>query len=70
MNNAHSSPSKQTSSVIPHLSSERPISEETSAYLEALKRSEYQGEVTLDLARRLVGATDNSVYQLLPEAIL
>lgn len=56
--------------VIPHLSSERPLSQESQAYLEALRLSGFQGEAVQDLSRRLVGATDNSVYQLLPEAIL
>ena len=56
--------------VIPHLPSHRPCSPEVARYLDDLSERSFKGEVARDLARRLVGATDNSVYQLLPEAIV
>lgn len=56
--------------VIPHLSSKRPLSLENSRFLDALKSGGFRGEIERDLARRLIAGTDNSVYQLLPEAII
>lgn len=40
------------------------------AFLEALPGRGYGGEIAPDYARRLVGGTDNSIYQLLPQAVL
>ena len=56
--------------MIPHLSAVLPPRSDTQRFLLALNESGFKGEVSVDLARRLVGATDNSVYQLLPEAII
>lgn len=39
-------------------------------FLEALETSSYQGEIRTDYATRLVTATDNSVYQIVPLAVL
>lgn len=39
-------------------------------FLEMLKKSGFTGDVTANYAERLTMATDNSVYQLLPEAIV
>ncbi|NQD37811.1 FAD-binding oxidoreductase [Permianibacter sp. IMCC34836] len=40
------------------------------AYVEALNASGFAGIIATDYATRLVHATDNSVYQLLPQAVL
>ncbi|WP_108445944.1 FAD-binding and (Fe-S)-binding domain-containing protein [Halomonas denitrificans] len=39
-------------------------------FLEALKAEGFEGEITPDLAARTVLATDNSIYQRLPQAVL
>ena len=39
-------------------------------YFEALDRTRFQGEVRRDLATRIVHATDNSIYQFLPAAVV
>ncbi len=38
--------------------------------LEALRASGFEGEIGSDMATRLVGATDNSIYRLVPQAVL
>jgi len=40
------------------------------AYLKGLKKSSYRGDICDDYANRSVMATDNSVYQLMPQAVL
>jgi FAD/FMN-containing dehydrogenase/Fe-S oxidoreductase len=55
---------------IPYISSTIPLSESIEPFLDQLAVHDFRGDIDLDLARRLVGATDNSVYQLLPQAIL
>lgn len=40
------------------------------AFLRALKRSGFRGEMTPDFATRTVLATDNSIYQVLPQAVV
>ena len=57
-------------SIIPHLSAQMPPISSYQSFLDTLKASPFQGDISVDLARRLVGATDNSVYQLLPQAIM
>lgn len=39
-------------------------------FLEALKAEGFEGEITPDYAARTVLATDNSIYQRLPQAVL
>ncbi|MDN6297308.1 MAG: hypothetical protein L0J54_04685, partial [Halomonas sp.] len=39
-------------------------------FLEALKASGFEGEISPDYASRTVAATDNSIYQRLPQAVL
>ena len=56
--------------VLPFLSSTRPVSDDAHRYLDLLVKSGFVGDVERDLARRLIAGTDNSVYQLLPEAII
>lgn len=39
-------------------------------FLEALKASGFEGDIAPDYASRTVAATDNSIYQRLPQAVL
>ena len=40
------------------------------AYLSALRRSEFSGDIEFSYASRLAVATDNSIYQSLPQAVV
>lgn len=51
-------------------SSLEPVSEQVRAYLAILAASGFTGDVAADRASRLVSATDNSIYQIAPQAIL
>lgn len=39
-------------------------------FLEALKQNGFTGDIATDYADRLTMATDNSIYQLLPDAVV
>jgi FAD/FMN-containing dehydrogenase len=39
-------------------------------FLEALRAHGFEGEITSDYANRIVLATDNSIYQRLPKAVV
>lgn len=56
--------------MIPRLAPARPIAAAYLAFLDALPTAGWRGEIARDEARRTVAATDNSVYQILPQAIL
>ena len=56
--------------IIPFLSSNTTLSEQVKQFLDILAQKGFKGDIELDLARRLVAATDNSVYQVLPQALL
>lgn len=56
--------------MIPRLSISPQINEVTLNYLIALKNSAYTGDIEHSYASRLSMATDNSIYQLMPQAIL
>ncbi|MER9076734.1 FAD-binding oxidoreductase [Mesorhizobium sp. M0904] len=43
---------------------------DVSQFLEALARSGYRGDIARDISTRTVFATDNSIYQLVPLAVL
>ncbi|MFM6343729.1 MAG: FAD-binding oxidoreductase, partial [Dolichospermum sp.] len=40
------------------------------SFFDALIANGYQGEISTEYAQRIVGSTDNSIYQILPNAIL
>lgn len=46
------------------------INAEVQKFLQELKASGFNGKIGTDYATRLVNATDNSVYQVLPQAVL
>ncbi len=56
--------------MIPRLTELEPAHQTTRDYLAALGRAGFTGDLACDDATRIVGATDNSVYQLLPQAIV
>ncbi|HMG12463.1 MAG TPA: FAD-binding protein, partial [Gemmatimonadaceae bacterium] len=47
-----------------------PATAVTRAFLAELRRAGFAGDLADDLATRVVGATDNSIYQILPQAIV
>ncbi|MBL8786396.1 MAG: FAD-binding oxidoreductase [Deltaproteobacteria bacterium] len=56
--------------MIPRLNELQPATDETRRFLAALRSSGFSGELADDLATRVVGSTDNSIYQILPQAIV
>jgi len=56
--------------MIPKLTHQENIKQDYFDFLQALDNSNYAGEIEKDYASRLAVATDNSVYQCLPQAVL
>ncbi|MDJ0836742.1 MAG: FAD-binding and (Fe-S)-binding domain-containing protein [Acidobacteriota bacterium] len=56
--------------MIPKLRVHAPVMEDCRQYLEDLARDGFQGDIRTDLSSRLVAATDNSIYQVLPQAVV
>ncbi|WP_392560112.1 D-2-hydroxyglutarate dehydrogenase YdiJ [Orbus mooreae] len=56
--------------MIPQIKSSPQISQIVKCYLDELNDIGYDGDIATDYASRLSQATDNSIYQLLPQAIL
>ncbi len=56
--------------MIPHLDPRAQLSTLTRAFLDELASRGFSGEIRTDYATRLVAATDNSVYQILPAAVV
>ncbi|RJG48692.1 D-2-hydroxyglutarate dehydrogenase YdiJ [Motilimonas pumila] len=56
--------------MIPNLSIQENIHPDVVAYLKELGNSTYSGDIETTYASRLAVATDNSVYQSLPQAVL
>jgi FAD/FMN-containing dehydrogenase/Fe-S oxidoreductase len=56
--------------MIPNLSHQENIKQDYFAFLTALSATNYSGEIEKSYASRLAVATDNSVYQCLPQAVL
>ena len=56
--------------VIPRLTELEPATTVTRAFLGALRSRGFSGDLADDLATRVVGSTDNSIYQILPQAIV
>lgn len=56
--------------MIPELSYQDSIKAEYLAFLTALEQSAFSGDIEKSYASRLAVATDNSVYQLLPQAVV
>lgn len=56
--------------MIPRLSETPPLAANYQNYLEQLKQNGFRGEIETRYSSRLAVATDNSVYQLLPQAVI
>lgn len=56
--------------IVPRLTELEPVTKTTRAFLTALRARGFSGELADDAATRVVGATDNSIYQILPQAIV
>ena len=56
--------------MIPNLTDIPKTSEKVHEFIAHLKKQKFQGECGLSYGERLVAATDNSIYQVLPEAVL
>ena len=56
--------------MIPNLNHQENIKQDTFAFIKALSESDYSGEIAKSYASRLAVATDNSVYQCLPQAVI
>ncbi len=57
------------SGMIPRLDVERSLRPELARYVERVRSSGYEGEITGAYAARVAVSTDNSVYQFTPEAV-
>ncbi len=56
--------------MIPRLDYQDSLSPTTLQFLELLARSAFRGDIEKSYASRLAMATDNSVYQVVPQAVL
>ena len=56
--------------MIPHISDLPNIESMYKKYLEALKASGFKGDIESAHASRLLVATDNSVYQKMPQGVI
>ena len=56
--------------MIPRIAPDEHLPAIYGLFLDALRSSEFRGEIRTDYATRLVTATDNSVYQIVPLAVV
>ena len=56
--------------VLPVITEEEGLAPEYHAFLTALRASKFSGDIDATYAGRLVAATDNSIYQQLPQAVI
>src|SRR5690606_31736111 len=56
--------------MIPRLASGSGLDPEYRTFLDELRLRGFEGDIQTDYATRLVTATDNSVYQVVPEAVI
>jgi FAD/FMN-containing dehydrogenase len=56
--------------MIPRISQTSPVQARYLAFLEALKNTGFEGDISPDYANRTVMATDNSIYQVLPQGVV
>lgn len=56
--------------MLPALRPEEGIESTYLTYLDQLRSEGFAGEIRVDYASRLITATDNSVYQILPQAVI
>ena len=56
--------------MIPRLKDVSPVQSHYLAFIDALRKTGFEGELNPDYANRTVLATDNSIYQVLPQAVI
>jgi FAD/FMN-containing dehydrogenase/Fe-S oxidoreductase len=56
--------------MLPRISPESTLDSHYDAYINNLRRTAFAGEIHTDYAARLAVATDNSIYQVIPQAVL
>ena len=56
--------------MIPRLPLRDILDTDVDRYLQALKYTDFSGEIRADFASRLLSSTDNSIYQILPQAVI
>lgn len=56
--------------MLPKLEHNQLVSDDVYAFIQELQACGFAGDATLDYADRLAVATDNSIYQLLPQAVV
>ena len=56
--------------MIPRLNLQETLKQDYASFLEALGKTDFSGEIRTDYGARLITATDNSIYQILPQAVV
>lgn len=56
--------------MIPNISEISPVQSRYLAFLDALKRTGFEGDIAPDYASRTIMSTDNSIYQVLPQGVV
>src|SRR5579864_3889881 len=56
--------------VLPRLDPVAAVDPNVGAFIHELRRRGFAGQISTDYATRLTAATDNSIYQILPAAVL
>ncbi len=56
--------------MLPRLTPQNNLHQGIANFLETLKTTQFQGEIRGDFASRLISSTDNSIYQILPQAVV
>lgn len=59
-----------SAAVLPRLDPRASVDPRVTAFLDALREAGFSGEIRSDYATRLSAATDNSIYQMLPAAVI
>jgi len=67
---AASETSAYASAMLPRLSTEPALDATYRAFLGAVRGAGFAGDILSDYGSRLVHATDNSVYQIVPQAVV
>ena len=56
--------------MIPRLPLKDTLETDVDRFLQELKYTDFSGEIRADFASRLLSSTDNSIYQILPQAVI
>ncbi len=67
---AHATPERVNAGVLPRLDPLTSVASNVADFVTALMRGGFEGEIRTDYATRLSAATDNSIYQMLPAAVI